>query len=94
MPTRALRRRLDGLRTAATTSQGGAITIVYPDEWPEAARTAYEAALARGNQRHQADILHAQTGIRPAFAPADVGPAHPNSPLHLIIIRSRPDGPQ
>ncbi len=94
MPTQALMRRLDGLRTVAMATRGGGIVIVYPDDWPEGVWAAFEAARRMGDRALQADILSAQTGRHVAFSPEDVGVGLPNAPLQLIVIRARRDGPR
>ncbi len=92
MATRALDRRLDGVETVLSSTEDHRFVVIVPEAWPEAVLADYDTARAEGDHDLQADIVEAQTGIRPSVPRPGAPPRRRTPPI--IEIRTRPDGPQ
>ncbi len=92
MPTRALGRRLVGLQQAVSPAEDHRFVVIAPESWAAEVLADYEAATAVGDRERQADIVEAQTGIRPSVPRPGALLRRRTPPI--IEIRTRPDGPQ
>ena len=92
MPARALGLRVVAVQKRIDPAEGYRFVVIVPESWPEAVQAAYDSAKADGDHDLQADIVEAQTGIRPSVPRPGALLRHRTPPI--IEIRSRPDGPQ
>ncbi len=92
MPTRALGRRVVAVQKRIDPAEGYRFVVIAPEAWPAAVQAAYEVATAVGDHERQADIVEAQTGIRPSMPRPGAPLRHRTPPI--VEIRTRPDGPQ
>jgi hypothetical protein len=76
---RALARRVGRIEARRPEPGGGPpLLVLFPDDWPDADVAAFDG----GDPAARADAVERHAGVRP-------GPA-----TCLIVLRTRPDGPQ
>ncbi len=92
MSTRSLGRSVTAVQKQTDPTDGFRFAVVIPEAWPPAVLAAYDAATVAGDHDFRADIVAAQTGIRPSVPRPGAPLRHRTPPI--IEIRSRRDGPQ
>ena len=92
MGAKALGRRLESVGRILAPDEPFRFVVIDPESWSAETLANYEAATVAGDLERQADIVRAQTGIRPTLPRPGDTYRHRTPPI--VEIRSRPDGPR